>query len=208
MDPMQTWNLFVFGFSASAALIIAIGAQNAFVLRQGLRGEHVPLVVLICALSDAMLIQAGVWGVGAAVAALPAVDTAVRLFGAAFLIGYAVIAARRAMKPAALVAAQPGSGGRAAAAAVTAMALTWLNPHVYLDTVLLLGAIASPLAQAERGWFAAGATAASIGWFSALGFGARWLRPWLATPRAWRALDALIALIMLGIALSLLRGLG
>lgn len=207
---MDAWNIFGLGFVASAALIIAIGAQNAFVLRQGLRGEHVPAVVLICALSDALLIQAGVWGVGTAIAAAPALDAAMRIGGAAFLLAYAAIAARRAWRPAALDVAAAGAmaaGAGRREAIVTAIALTWLNPHVYLDTVLLLGAIASPYALAERGWFAGGATAASIAWFVALGYGARWLRPWLASAAAWRMLDGAIALVMVLIAVTLLRGL-
>jgi L-lysine exporter family protein LysE/ArgO len=129
------------GLGTGLALIVAIGAQNAFVLRQGIRGEHVAAVVLICALSDAVLIAAGILGIGALVQAVPAVVDMIRFAGAAFLAGYGVMAARRALRPGALVAGGQAGGPGAAAAVGTVLALTWLNPHVYLDTVLLLGTV-------------------------------------------------------------------
>jgi len=181
------------GLGLGLSLIVAIGAQNAFVLRQGLRGEHVLAVVAVCALSDLVLILAGVAGAGAAL----------------FLAGYAVLAARRAVRPgddAALRTSTAGSGTALTAALATCLALTWLNPHVYLDTVVLLGSIASTHGE-ERWWFAAGAGAGSVLWFTALGFGARLLRPLFARPVAWRVLDGVIAVVMAALAVSLLLGL-
>ncbi|TNM64125.1 amino acid transporter [Streptomyces sp. NP160] len=198
------------GLGLGLSLIVAIGAQNAFVLRQGLRGEHVLGVVAVCALSDLALIVAGVAGAGAALQAWPPALVVVRVAGALFLAGYAVLAARRALRPAggeaALRADTAGSSTTLAAALATCLALTWLNPHVYLDTVVLLGSIASTHG-AERWWFAAGAGAGSIIWFTALGFGARLLRPLFARPVAWRVLDAVIAVVMASLAATLLLGL-
>jgi L-lysine exporter family protein LysE/ArgO len=192
------------GFGFGLSLIVAIGAQNAFVLRQGLRGEHVGLVVTACALSDALLIAAGVAGAGAVLAHAPALAHAVRVAGAIFLLGYAALAARRALRPGTLT---PGGAGapRASRGATlaTTLALTWLNPHVYLDTVVLLGTVAST--HGDRRWvFGAGAALGSVAWFTALGYGARLLRPLFARPAAWRALDAFVALVMTAIAVSLL----
>ncbi|MGQ7350440.1 LysE/ArgO family amino acid transporter [Quadrisphaera oryzae] len=197
------------GLGLGLSLIVAIGAQNAFVLRQGLRGEHVLAVVAVCALSDLVLIVAGVAGAGAALQAWPAALVVVRLAGALFLAGYAVLAARRALRPAADAALRTETGGTStslAAALATCLALTWLNPHVYLDTVVLLGSIASTHGE-ERWWFAAGAAAGSAIWFAALGFGARLLRPLFARPVAWRVLDAVIAVVMAALAVTLLLGL-
>ena len=191
------------GFAASAVLIIAIGAQNAFVLRQGLRREHVVAVVLTCALSDLLLILAGIGGLGAVITARPGLVTVVRWIGAAFLIAYAGLAARRALRPAAL---NPADRAPATlrATLLTCLALTYLNPHVYLDTVLLLGSVAQQ--HAHRWLFGLGAAAASLAWFTALGAGAHRLGPLLARPAAWRVLDALIAVVMLAVALTLLLG--
>jgi L-lysine exporter family protein LysE/ArgO len=192
------------GLLLGLSLIVAIGAQNAFVLRQGLRGEHVTLVVAVCAVSDALLIVAGVAGAGAALDRAPGLLTFVRVAGAVFLFGYAVLAARRAMRPEVLGPSDPETSMRTATAVTTALALTWLNPHVYLDTVVLVGSVANSYAQP---WlFAAGAVVASIAWFSGLGFGARYLRPLFAKPIAWRILDSLIAVIMVAIGISLLVG--
>ncbi|MEV4415585.1 LysE family transporter [Catellatospora sp. NPDC049609] len=189
------------GFTSSLALIVAIGSQNAFVLRQGLRREHVLAVVVTCALSDALLITVGVAGLGTAVTAQPGLLPAIRWGGAAFLFGYAVLAARRALRPAALApAAGPGSTLRATMLAC--LAFTFLNPHVYLDTVLLLGGLAG---QHDSRWlFAAGAAAASAVWFTGLGAGARRLAPLLARPVTWRILDGVIAVTMAAIATGLL----
>lgn len=188
------------GFGTSIALIAAIGAQNAFVLRQGMRREHVWAVVATCAAADALLISLGVGGLGAAAAASPAVVTVARWCGAVFLVGYAVVAARRALRPG---GADLGTGGPAALRTVllTCLAFTFLNPHVYLDTVLLIGAVASQ--HPSRWMFAAGAVAASVVWFTALGGGARWLAPVLSRPTGRRVLDGAIAVVMATIGVSL-----
>jgi len=194
------------GLGLGLSLIIAIGAQNAYVLRQGLRREHVFAVVAICALSDLVLIALGVGGAGIVFDAIPWLVPAVRIAGAAFLLVYAILAARRAIRPqATLTASQTPAPTRVAVVVTTALALTWLNPHVYIDTVVLLGSIASTHG-ANRWWFGAGAGIASIAWFTALGVGARLLAPVFARPIAWRILDGLIAVVMLAIAISLAAG--
>jgi L-lysine exporter family protein LysE/ArgO len=190
------------GFSLGFALILAIGAQNAFVLRQGLRGEHVLAVVLVCAISDALLITLGVAGFGALNERFPWLEPAMRYGGAAFLIAYGLRSLWSAF-----TATDAMDAGKAApslrAAVATCLALTWLNPHVYLDTVALIGAIStqSPSPRA----FGAGAVAASFTFFFALGYGASLLRPLFARPRAWRILDALIGVVMLALAAKLLE---
>ncbi|WBB65018.1 LysE/ArgO family amino acid transporter [Micromonospora sp. WMMD812] len=191
------------GFSVSIALIVAIGAQNAFVLRQGLRREHVLPVVLTCAASDAALITAGIAGVGSLVTGRPALLATVRWAGAAFLLCYAALAARRALRPGALVPTdRPPTTLRATVLAC--LAFTYLNPHVYLDTVLLLGGIAQ---QHPHRWaFGIGAALASVAWFAALGAGAHRLAPLLARTAAWRWLDGAIAVLMTGLAVALLAG--
>jgi L-lysine exporter family protein LysE/ArgO len=189
------------GFAASAVLIIAIGAQNAFVLRQGLRREHVLPVVVVCAVSDLALISAGIAGLGAVVTARPEAVTAIRWVGAVFLFGYAALAAKRALRPGALaVTDRPPATLRATL--LSALALTYLNPHVYLDTVLLLGSVAQQ--HPHRWLFGAGAAAASAVWFTGLGVGAHRLAPVLARPIAWRVLDGVIAVVMGGIGTTLL----
>jgi L-lysine exporter family protein LysE/ArgO len=191
------------GFLAALALIAAIGAQNAFVLRQGLRREHVLLVVAVCAGSDALLIAAGIGGLGALIADRPVLLAVITWGGAAFLLGYALLAARRAWRPGTLNPAdRPPASLKATL--LTCLAFTYLNPHVYLDTVLLLGAVAQ---QHRYQWvFGAGAVVASVVWFTALGVGARKLAPVLAKPAAWRVLDGLVAVLMTALALSLLLG--
>lgn len=192
------------GVGFGLSLIVAIGAQNAFVLRQGLRGEHVGLVVATCAVSDAALIAAGVGGVGALLTQAPTLITVVRIAGAAFLGSYAVLAVRRARRPAStLTATSDGEATLPRATLATALALTWLNPHVYLDTVLLLGSVAGSHGD-ERWSFGAGAAVGSVVWFTGLGYGAALLRPLFARPAAWRLLDALIALTMAALAVFLL----
>ncbi|CAM5739628.1 amino acid transporter [Streptomyces microflavus] len=185
------------GFGTGLSLIVAIGAQNALVLRQGVRREAVLAVVVICALSDAVLIALGVAGVGAVVVAWPSALTAVSLLGGVFLIGYGVLAARRVFRPAALHA-QDAPAGAKRGVVLACLAMTWLNPHVYLDTVFLLGSVA-----ADRGplrWtFGLGAILASVCWFTALGFGARLLSGVLARPSSWRVLDGLVAAMMIGL---------
>jgi L-lysine exporter family protein LysE/ArgO len=194
------------GFGFGAGLIVAIGAQNAYVMRQGLRREHVGVVVAICVLSDILLIGLGTAGVGAVIAAHPAVLVTVTVAGSVVLLWYAVTALRRALRPQALVADGTGAGtGRLAQVALTAVALTWLNPHVYLDTLVLLGSVAST--HAAPWAFAAGAMVASLAWFSGLGFGARALRPLFAKPVAWRVFDLCVAAVMVAVAAGLLLSL-
>lgn len=219
------------GLGLGFSLIIAIGAQNLFVLRQGLRREHVILVAAICAISDAALIALGVSGIGFALSAAPWLIDVVRWAGAAFLVGYGLLAARRAWRPSGHAlevegpradddaGTVPGSGvsgsavarttttaaaltTRALPVALTCLALTWLNPHVYLDTVFLLGTVANTHGD-QRWLFAGGAMAASIIWFFSLVIGARFLGRWLSTPRAWRVLDAVIAVVMIAMGVSL-----
>ena len=193
------------GLLTGLSLIIAIGAQNAYVLRQGLAREHVGLVVAICALSDLVLIAAGVAGIGRLVEDAPWVLDVVRWLGVAFLTWYGVSSLLRARRPESLRADERVSVSRRGAAA-RAMALTWLNPHVYLDTVLLLGTIASHEGPEGRWWFAVGAGLGSILWFSGLGYGARYASRFLSSPRAWQVLDVLIGLTMLLIAVKLATG--
>ncbi len=215
------------GLGLGLSLIIAIGAQNVFVLRQGIRREHVIAVVIVCAVSDAVLIAAGIAGLGAVLEVVPWLIDVVRWAGAAFLIGYGMLAARRAWRPPGALTVEGSAPERPGAdtsvdgspsdttatttvaapvrlrgVLVTALALTWLNPHVYLDTVFLLGSIASTWEE-QRWLFGAGAMLGSVLWFTALGFGARYLSRWLSTPRAWRWLDAGIAVVMVAIAVSL-----
>ncbi|WP_243695279.1 LysE/ArgO family amino acid transporter [Agromyces protaetiae] len=259
------------GLGLGLSLIIAIGAQNVFVLRQGIRREHVFAVAAVCAASDLVLIAVGVSGIGAVLAAVPWLIDAVRWAGFAFLVGYGLLAARRALRPSHetlvvdagapaetsdhLVSHTPSNviqegigasrrvggdtpghpavlpesrdvGGSArdggsgngptvatratavatratlAATIATCLALTWLNPHVYLDTVFLLGSVANTHGDG-RWWFALGAGVASIVWFFALAYGARFLGRWLASARAWRILDGCIAVVMIALGVSL-----
>ena len=193
------------GFATSAALIIAIGAQNAFVLRCGLKREHVLAVVLVCTVSDALLITLGVAGLGALVQRHPALLALARYGGAAFLIAYGVLAARRAFGSETLAAAG-GAPLSLRSAITTCLAFTYLNPHCWLDTVVLLGSISAQQPAGSRAAFGVGATAASFVWFAALGYGARGLRGLFERPLAWKILDAIIALVMWAIATSLLLG--
>ncbi|MBE9638444.1 LysE/ArgO family amino acid transporter [Salipiger mangrovisoli] len=195
----------VAGFALGLSLIVAIGAQNAFVLRQGLRRDHVLPVVLVCALSDAVLIAAGVTGFGLLAAELPWLVTVMRWLGAAFLVCYGgrtLLAAWRGGE--ALHAETAPGNGSLRRALLTCLALTWLNPHVYLDTVMLLGAVSGQ--YDSRLAFGLGAATASVVFFFALGYGARLLAPVFARPRAWRVLDLVIGLTMLLIAAKLLLG--
>lgn len=196
---------FVQGLVLSFGLIVAIGAQNAFVLRQGLRREHVGAVVLFCALADAVLITAGVLGMAQAIGEHPQVARALALAGAAFLATYGWQALRRARESNQLAADRTGTGLRLSGAVAQAAAFTLLNPHVYLDTLLLVGSIGAQQPGAMRPWFIAGACFASMSWFGLLGFGARWLAPWFARPKAWQILDGLIGLTMWILAAMLLR---
>jgi L-lysine exporter family protein LysE/ArgO len=195
------------GFATSLALIVAIGSQNAFVLRQGILREHVLALVAFCALSDALLIIVGVAGGGALVQQYPVALEVARIGGALFLAAYALFAARRALHPAALLPLD-APGLSLPAALATCFGFTFLNPHVYLDTVVLLGAIATQRGEVGRWWFGLGAASASLCWFTALGFGARLLRPVFARPLAWQVLDGIIAATMASLALVVWFGPG
>ncbi|MFX4288002.1 LysE/ArgO family amino acid transporter [Janibacter sp. G349] len=190
----------VAGLLTGLTLIVAIGAQNAFVLRQGIRREHLAPVVLICIAADTLLIALGTAGVGALVSDHPGAVRVVTWLGAAYLVGYGLVALRRAASPTGLDAAAPA--GRSSVIATT-LAITFLNPHVYLDTVLMLGSIAN--GHGEQRWaFATGASIGSVVWFTALGLGARALAGPLGRPGTWRVLDGVIGLTMIGLAVLLL----
>ena len=198
-------SVFFAAMTMGLSLIVAIGPQNALVLRQGLRNEHILAVCLTCALSDSILIAVGVTGFGKLEASLPWLDPVMRYCGAAFLIWYGAKSLRSALRSTdALTASAPKeqSLGRTLLAC---LAITWLNPHVYLDTVVLLGTISTQFKGFELA-FAAGAVSASLLFFFSLGYGAAWLRPVFATPSAWRILDAIIAAVMWAIAFKLLIG--
>lgn len=194
----------VAGFAASAGLIIAIGAQNAFVLRQGLQQRHVGLVVAVCMFSDIALILCGIAGIGALVLEWPGLLQALRYGGAAFLALYGAQAALRAWRGSSGL--NPAGEGAASWKRVllACLAFTFLNPHVYLDTMVLLGSIATQYPPSLRWTFAVGACTASVVWFSTLGYGARLLQPVFHKPMAWRVLDAVIAIFMLTISVLLL----
>jgi L-lysine exporter family protein LysE/ArgO len=200
-----SFSVLVAGLAFGLSLIVAIGAQNAFVLRQGALGLHVGSVVAICTVSDVVLILAGVAGAGAALDGHPTAFTLARVAGAAALIAYALLAARRALRPAALGAAGGTSASSRAAVIGATLAFTWLNPAVYLDTVVLLGSVAAGT-HGQRWTFAAGACLGSALWFAALGYGARRIGPLLCSPRAWRVLDGSVAVIMTVTAVRVLLG--
>ena len=195
----------ILGFVASFTLIAAVGAQNAFVLRQGIRREHVVPVIALCTMSDIVLISAGIASVGALISAHPGALNIAKFGGAGFLICYGLLAARRACRPSSLTPAETAPA-RLPQVLVTCAALTFLNPHVYLDTVLLLGSIANQHGHDGRWVFALGATAGSLLWFFGLAYGARRLAPLFARPAAWRVLDGVIAAVMATIAVSLVAG--
>ncbi|GAA4288838.1 LysE/ArgO family amino acid transporter [Georgenia daeguensis] len=192
------------GLLTGLSLIVAIGAQNAYVLRQGLTRNHVGLVVAICALSDALLIAIGVSGVGALVQDHPTAMTALRWVGAAYLAGYGVRSLWGSRKPQALDPLEGRASGRRTVVTTT-LALTYLNPHVYLDTVLMLGSIANQH-DGGRWWFAMGAAAGSVLWFTTLGFGARAASRLMSRPATWRVLDVCIGVVMIALAVRLLLG--
>jgi L-lysine exporter family protein LysE/ArgO len=194
---------FTTGFAVCATLIVAIGAQNAFVLRQGIRREHVAPTVLFCALADLVLIGAGVAGLARLLGEAPALTLSLTVAGAAFLLCYGILALRRAVKPQSL---QPGAGNEHRSlrkVLAQAAGFTFLNPHVYLDTVLLMGTIGARQAIDGRIAFVGGAACASAVWFTGLGFGARLLAPVFARPTAWRKLDSLVGLTMIVLAAML-----
>lgn len=191
------------GFGTGLSLIVAIGAQNAFVLRQGLLRNHVLAVALFCAVSDAILVTVGVFGTGAILKILPGFSEAMRWGGAAFLLWYGARSFRSALHGGGALAAE-GRGQPFWPTMATIAALTWLNPHVYLDTVVLLGAVSSDFSSKTA--FASGAVCGSFLFFFSLAYGARLLAPVFARPRAWQVLDVLIGLVMWAIAASLVFG--
>lgn len=194
---------FLTGFGLGASLIIAIGAQNAFILQQGLLRQHVLILCLICALSDALLILAGVAGLGALIEKSPTLLSAIRLGGAAFLFTYAWFALRRMLSPQSMAVRQ-SSKSSLTTAITTCLAFTFLNPHVYLDTVLLVGSLSAQYKGLGRWFYTGGAMIASFVWFFGLGYGARLLVPLFDKPRSWQVLDGIIAFIMAAIGASLL----
>lgn len=193
---------FAAGFALSFSLILAIGAQNAFVLRQGLRRAHVGAVVTVCCLSEAVLIFGGVAGFGAVAARAPWAIEAMRWGGAAFLVIYGARSLRAALTTTEALEAGGPAEQSLRAALVTTLLLTWANPHVYLDTVGLIGAVAATYG-AGRWLFGAGALTASVLFFMLLGYGARGLAPVFARPKAWRVLDAVVGVTMLALAVKL-----
>ena len=205
MQAVHVSTAFANGLFMSLVLIVAIGAQNAYVLRQGLRREHVGAVVLFCAASDAVLIGAGVAGMAQALNGRPMLATVLAALGAAFLGAYGLKALWRSRRPAALQATAQGASVSRAAVVAQAAGFTLLNPHVYLDTVLLVGSAGAQYPGLLKLWFVAGSSVASVLWFTSLGFGARLLAPVFARPRAWQMLDALVGGTMLVLAALLAR---
>ncbi len=194
------------GLATGLTLIVAIGSQNAFVLRQGLKREHVGPVVAVCAVSDLVLIVAGVGGIGFLVERAGWLLDLVRWLGVAFLVAYGLVSLRRAWHSESLSAEDAPPASSLRRSLLTALALTWLNPHVYLDTVLFLGSVGAQQGPDLRWWFALGASLGSIVWFTGLGYGASALAPLLARPRSWQVLDALIGVVMITLAVMLARG--
>jgi L-lysine exporter family protein LysE/ArgO len=197
------FNSYTQGLLLGTTLIVAIGAQNAFVLRQGLRREHVGAIVLACGLTDALLMAAGVFGLAALINAEPLLTRLISGAGAIFLTGYGLRALWRARRPGADLHAAQGPRLSLRQALLQLAGFTLLNPHVYLDTVMLVGSVGAQQPTALRLAFMMGAASASLLWFALLGYGARWLAPWFARPRAWQILDALIGLTMLALAAKL-----
>lgn len=196
-------NAMLAGFALGGGLIVAIGAQNAFVIRQGVLNSHIFWICLFCALSDAVLIWSGVYGMGVVVETLPWFIPVLTYGGAAFLVWYGIKAFRRVLKPQALNEDGKSTSNLFMALASCA-AFTWLNPHVYLDTLILVGSVANSRAAGEQAPFAVGASAASFAWFFAIGYGAKALRGPLSKPMVWRGIDLIIALIMFYLAYRLL----
>lgn len=208
MTPAETLYPALLGLGTGLALIIAIGAQNAYILRLGIEGRNrtIASAVLICAVSDAVLIFAGILGIGALIRTAPVVLLVVQIAGVGFLLAYGVFAAVRVFRPSRLVAANAPARTSTKTAVAMMIALTWLNPQVYLDTVIFLGSVANQQGPAERWWWGAGALAASFLWFFSLGFGARLLRPFFARASSWRVLDGFVAVVMLTLGVRMAAG--
>ena len=190
------------GLLTGLALIVAVGAQNAFLLRQGIRGEQVLPIVLTCLVSDVVAISLGVAGLGVVLERWPGVLPVAQILGGLYLIAFGVHAAMRAWRPSTLVAGE-GTALTPGRAVLLTLALTWLNPHFYLDAILMLGTVANSFGP-DRWWFLLGSLIASVLWFFGLGFGARLLRGLFARPGAWRVLDSGIAVLMGGLGVVLL----
>ena len=201
MAKLANMIAFLPGFLTSLSLIVAIGAQNAFVIRQGLTKQHVFLVVLICGLSDAFLIALGIGGLGAIIQSLPWLLEIIRWFGVIYLSWFGIRSVRSAFKTQVLVAGVPVEVSRSKVVA-TVFGLTFLNPHVYLDTVILLGSIGSAF-QENKWYFALGATLASVVWFASIGYGAKAASKFMSKPVFWKILDSVIAVVMFSIAITL-----
>lgn len=197
-------NVFFTAFALAAGLIMAIGAQNAHVLRQGIAGHYVGITVILCGFFDTVLMTSGVFGFGWLLTQLPMLEDVARLGGAVFLLWYGSRCVRSAMAPLSSVSVESRVATSLPAAIATVSAFTLLNPHVYLDTVVLIGSIGGQYEGSARTVFAVGAFTASWVWFIALGYGARLVRPYFESPRAWQVLDGFIALVMFAIVLSLL----
>lgn len=191
------------GFSLSLSLIVAIGAQNAFILRQGLQRQHVLWICLICAFSDAILISIGVFGLSLVIKVLPSIEWIMRYIGCLFLFCYGARSFWQSYLGTSVLSTNEDSQQSLKTTILICLALTWLNPHVYLDTVLLMGSIANQY-TGKQGYFALGAISASFCFFFALGYGARLLKPLFAKPISWRILDFLIGIVMWLIAFSLI----
>lgn len=196
------WQSYFNGLLVSASLIIAIGTQNAFVLAQSLRREHHLPVALLCVLCDAALMSAGVFGLASVLAQNETLLLLTRWGGVVFLLWYGAKALRRALAKQALGTTEDAGKRSRRVVLLSALAVTLLNPHVYLDTVLLVGSLGAQ--QAEPGAYVAGAASASALWFFALALGAAWLAPWLARPATWRALDLMVAVMMFAVAIQLM----
>jgi L-lysine exporter family protein LysE/ArgO len=206
MNASMSTATFVTGLMLSLSLIVAIGAQNTFVLRQGLRREHVAAVVALCVLLDIALMTLGVSGLAASLGRHPRALDALALAGALLLAAYGTAALYRAWRPQALRTASSDTAQPLARVLTQALAISLLNPHVYLDTVVLIGAVGARQPPGMQGVFLVGAGLASAAWFTALGYGARALAPLFARPAAWRVLDVVIAATMWSLAIGLVTG--
>jgi L-lysine exporter family protein LysE/ArgO len=197
------WQSYLNGLLVAFGLIMAIGTQNAYVLAQSLRREHHLSVALLCIVCDAILVAAGVFGLANVLAHNPTLLAVARWGGVVFLLWYGSKALRRAVSPQSLQQGDADGQRSRRAVLLTALAVTLLNPHVYLDTVLLIGSLGAQ--QTEPGAYVAGAASASLLWFSTLAIGAAWLAPWLARPATWRLLDLMVAAMMFSVAVQLIR---
>lgn len=197
------WQSYLNGLLVSLGLIMAIGTQNAYVLAQSLRREHHLSVALLCIVCDALLVAAGVFGLANVLAHNPTLLAVARWGGVVFLLWYGAMALRRALSPQSLANGDTHGQRSRRSVLLTALAVTLLNPHVYLDTVLLIGSLGAQ--QTVPGAYVAGAASASVLWFSTLAIGAAWLAPWLARPATWRLLDLMVAVMMFSVAVQLIR---